>query len=82
MTALDKISPADAAPPVRERALRAGRLVARRVFAERGNHSEAHLSENELAQWIAVGCEVVLLNTERRELKPEDVTKGGRAQTT
>lgn len=50
--------------PLRSSALRVGKLVARRVFRERGNHSEAHLSEEELATWIAAGCEVLL-----RELK-------------
>jgi hypothetical protein len=50
--------------PLRESALRAGKLVARRVFRERGNHSEAHLSEQELATWIAAGCELVLRGCE------------------
>lgn len=30
-----------------------GRVVARQVFAKRGNHSEAHLTEAELAQIVA-----------------------------
>jgi hypothetical protein len=34
-----------------------GQALARQVFAKRGNHSEAHLSEVELAACIALGVQ-------------------------
>ena len=34
---------------INDKCERIGKIVARRVFRERGNHSEAHLSEAELA---------------------------------
>ncbi len=38
-----------------------GNVVARRVFANRGNHSEAHLTETELAGWLKVAAEMALV---------------------
>jgi hypothetical protein len=37
-----------------------GELLARKLFNKRGNHTEAHLSEYELALAIAAGVEVAL----------------------
>ena len=45
---------------LRPKAQAIGKLVARRLFSTRGNHSEAHLSEVELAVAVATGVEVAL----------------------
>lgn len=37
---------------------RIGKMVARRVFRERGNHSEAHISEAELAVIASMAAQV------------------------
>ncbi len=42
-----------------ETAEKVGAAVARRLFESRGNHSEAHLSEIELATLIAVSIDLV-----------------------
>lgn len=39
-------------------AVKAGRMLARKVFEQRGSHSEAHLSEGELAEIIKVAFEL------------------------
>jgi hypothetical protein len=41
-------------------AIRLGQKLARIVFNKRGNHSEAHISEAELASIIQVGVEAAL----------------------
>lgn len=41
----------------RELAIREGVKIARYVFAKRGNHTEAHISEAELAALLAVAFE-------------------------
>lgn len=38
--------------------IEAGMIVARKLFEKRGNHSEAHLTELELAALIALGFEM------------------------
>ena len=42
--------------PVNPAALRIGAQLARMVFAKRGNHSEAHISEMELAALLALAA--------------------------
>jgi len=44
--------------PVTIAAIRAGQMIARKVFAKRGNHSEAHISEAELAALLALAFEL------------------------
>lgn len=61
-------SPAEAArreEGLSREAERLGRLVARKLFEARGNHSEAHLSEAELAQVCALAAEVMRQTCER-----------------
>lgn len=45
--------------PVQEvpASVKAGQVLAQRVFAKRGNHSEAHLSQLELAALLAFAYE-------------------------
>lgn len=45
----------DAGRLVSDAAIDAGKALARGIFAKRGNHSEAHISESELATYIAAG---------------------------
>ncbi len=45
------------APPVSELAVAEGRRMARRVFEKRGNHTEAHIREDELAALLAIAFE-------------------------
>lgn len=42
---------------VRAQALHVGKLIARKLFAKRGNHVEAHLREHEVAALAAVAYE-------------------------
>jgi hypothetical protein len=42
---------------LRQRSTEEGARLARKVFAKRGNHSEAHLTEVELAASLAVAFE-------------------------
>jgi hypothetical protein len=39
-------------------AIQAGKTIARKVFAKRGNHSEAHVSEAELAALLAIAFQL------------------------
>jgi len=48
-------------------AVEAGRRLARLVFAKRGNHSEVHLAEGELAAIVALGIEMILTGRELPE---------------
>ena len=43
---------------LRDRASVEGFRIARKVFAKRGNHTEAHLSEGELAAMLVVAFEL------------------------
>lgn len=43
---------------VKRRALQRGAEMARRVFEKRGNHSEAHMREAELAALLALAFEL------------------------
>jgi threonine/homoserine efflux transporter RhtA len=53
-----------------------GQALARSVFKQRGNHSEVHLSELELAALLAIACDYVL----ERILEAE--ARGGRPPAT
>jgi hypothetical protein len=55
-----KIIPADTRASVGELAARAGEITARKLFEARGNRSEAHLSELELAMIAATAAHVAL----------------------
>jgi hypothetical protein len=48
-----------------------GRAVARSIFESRGNHSEAHLSETELATIIATSIELVFKKMQVSEVLHE-----------
>ena len=50
----------NAAPSLSALAKQCGELVARQLFKARGNHSEVHLSELELALVAATACQVAL----------------------
>lgn len=54
--------------PVSELAVAEGRRLARQFFAKRGNNSEVHLSELELAALLALAFERGELKNERRTL--------------
>ena len=45
------------AEDVHQRAIEFGRVAARKVFRKRGNHTEAHLGEEELGAMLAVAFE-------------------------
>jgi hypothetical protein len=47
-----------ATPAPKERALAIGMALARKVFEKRGDHSEAHLNEAELAAALTLAAEV------------------------
>lgn len=59
------IIPAETRANVGEIAARAAELTARRLFESRGNHSEVHLSELELALVAATAAKVALDATRR-----------------
>jgi hypothetical protein len=44
-----------------------GRELARRVFAKRGNHSEAHVHEVELGGLLALAADIAITKVEERE---------------
>ncbi len=46
--------------PLTPAAVRVGARLARQIFADRGNHSQVHLSEPQLAELAAVACQVGL----------------------
>lgn len=48
---------ADELEAMRERALAAGTAIAKRMFAKRGNHTEIHLRQAELAAALTVAFE-------------------------
>jgi hypothetical protein len=47
-------------------AARIGSATARRAFEPRGNHSEIHLSELELASWVAAGVDAYIQTREAK----------------
>jgi hypothetical protein len=47
-----------------------GELLARKLFKKRGNHTEVHLSEYELALAIAAGAEVALQTMINKAVQP------------
>lgn len=49
-----------------------GILFARKVFAKRGNHSEVHLSEAELAALIAVAAEHIAQAVIKKLSQPKE----------
>lgn len=55
-----RIIPTDSRAHLGEIATRAGEIVARQLFNARGNHSEAHLRELELALVAATAAHVAL----------------------
>lgn len=55
-----KIIPLDTRANLGELAARAGEIAARKLFEARGNHSEAHLNELELALVAAAAAHVAL----------------------
>lgn len=43
-----------------------GKKIARKVFEDRGNHSEAHIRESELAAICIAAAESAIIHTEAR----------------
>lgn len=37
-----------------DRAIENGRTLARKLFTQRGNHSEVHITEEDLSVWLAI----------------------------
>ena len=56
---------------ISDHAVDIGRTVARMLFAKRGNHSEAHLDEAELAALVAIGVDTYRLRQQPAELDVE-----------
>lgn len=52
-----------------ETAKRVGDRVARLLFESRGNHSEIHLSENEIATLVTISIELVFKSMSVWEVK-------------
>lgn len=56
-------------PTLHPLAVQAGNVCARRIFNTRGNHSEVHLNEFELALFAAAAAQIAL------ERSKQDATK-------
>lgn len=68
---------ADRATQMRDMAVVAGKKLARGIFVLRGNHSEIHLSEDELATSLALAFEHGAKAVALRTLKEFEASNSG-----